>query len=410
MAEYTRPWLAPYQLDAVFNEARYAVCEATTKSGKTHACILWLVEQAMQLGPGNHVWWIAPVYGQAEIAYRRLKRGLPAAVRQANDSKLTITLANGAEIAFKSGENPDRLYGEDVYAAVLDEASRMREESWYAVRSTLTATHGRIRIIGNVKGRKNWAYRLARLAESGENPDFHYRKITAYDAVAGGVLDAAEVEDAKRTLPEHVFRELYLAEPSDDAGNPFGLAAIRAAIAPLADTAPAHWGWDLAKSVDFTAGIALDRQGHTCRFDRFQADWFATGLRIRSHTESVPALVDATGVGDPVVEDLQRYGGNFQPFKFSSTSKQQLMEGLAVAIQQREITFPDGPIVAELESFEYQFTRTGVTYSAPEGLHDDCVCALALAVACRTRNAAPNIRFLDTASRPSSPEIDTWRI
>ena len=381
-AIYQRPWLAPYQIDAVFNASRYSVCEATTKSGKTHACILWLVEQAMLGHEGMHFWWIAPVFSQCEIAYGRLKRGLPQFTRKANDSDLTITLANGAQIFFRSGENPDRLYGEDVYAAVIDEASRMREESWHAIRSTLTATHGPVRIIGNVKGRKNWAYRLARRAESGDT-DMHYSKITAYDAVEAGILSIAEVEDARAVLPAHVFRELYEAEPSDDQGNPFGIDAIQACIAPLSDEEPAWWGWDLAKSVDWTVGIGLDKHGRVCQFHRFQSDWWQTGLKIRSLSHDVPTLVDSSGVGDPPVEDLQRYGSNFEGYKFSSTSKQQLMEGLTVAIQQKEIQFPDGPIVNELEAFEYVFTRTGVKYSAPEGLHDDCVCALALAVMCR---------------------------
>jgi len=65
--------------------------------------------------------------------------------------------------------------------------------------------------------------------------------------------------------------------------------------------------------------------------------------------------------------------------KFTSQSKQQLMEGLATAIQQGIIGFPDGIIVNELEVFEYQFTANGVRYSAPSGFHDDCVMALALA-------------------------------
>ena len=65
--------------------------------------------------------------------------------------------------------------------------------------------------------------------------------------------------------------------------------------------------------------------------------------------------------------------------KFTSQSKQQLMEGLATAIQQARIGFPDGVIVNELEVFEYQFTSNGVRYSAPSGFHDDCVMALALA-------------------------------
>jgi hypothetical protein len=91
--------------------------------------------------------------------------------------------------------------------------------------------------------------------------------------------------------------------------------------------------------------------------------------------------VDATGVGDPIVERLQRMGeGHFNGFKFTPQSKQQLMEGLAVAIQNQEISFPEGPIVSELEAFEYVYTRTGVRYSAPEGVDDDCVMALALAL------------------------------
>ena len=71
----------------------------------------------------------------------------------------------------------------------------------------------------------------------------------------------------------------------------------------------------------------------------------------------------------------------FEGLKFTQSSKQQLMEGLAVAIQRREIHFPhEGPLIRELEMFEYEYTRTGVRYSAPEGAHDDCVVALALAV------------------------------
>jgi hypothetical protein len=48
-----------------------------------------------------------------------------------------------------------------------------------------------------------------------------------------------------------------------------------------------------------------------------------------------------------------------------------------------------GPLIRhELEAFEFQYTRTGVRYAAPEGLTDDAVCALALAVRARTTAAA----------------------
>ncbi len=250
---YTRPRLYPYQLEAVFCEERYAVVEASTKSGKTTACPIWLSEQALHGRTGAEFWWIAPVTQQEEIAFARLKRAIDSQLYIASETYMTVGLHNDTVIRFLSGDRPDSLYGEDVYAAVLDEASRMKEEGFHAVRSTLTFTGGRMRIVGNVNGRQNWMYRLARKVEAGE-PGMHYARITAYDAVEAGLLDAAEVEDARRQLPKAVFRELYLAEAVDDQSNPFGLEAILAALAPLSIAEPVVWGWDLAKSRDWSGG------------------------------------------------------------------------------------------------------------------------------------------------------------
>jgi len=140
------------------------------------------------------------------------------------------------------------------------------------------------------------------------------------------------------------------------------------------------WGWDLAKSQDYTVGIALCEHGSVARFHRFQKPWMDTLGEIVRLGPAKRCLIDSTGVGDPILEALQKHGPRYEGFKFTQQSKQQLMEGLAVAIQQGTITYPDGLIPGELEEFEYVYTRTGVHYSAPEGLYDDCVCALALAV------------------------------
>jgi hypothetical protein len=378
--KYTRPPLYKKQLDAIFSPERYAIVEASTKAGKTVGCIAWLFEQAFQGKDGQNFWWVAPVYNQAKIAFGRMVKAIPPQlVRHVHNGDLTVFLINGTVMSFKSGEKPDGLYGEDVYAAVIDEASRLREEAWHAVRSTLTATRGPIRLIGNVRGRKNFFYALARKAEGG-TPGMSFKRITAYDAVEAGVLDKEEIEDAKSLLPEQVFKELYLAQPSDDGGNPFGLKAIEDCVQVLSSDRPKVWGWDLAKSNDWTVGISLDQYGRVCRFERFQLPWELTFERIKKETGSIPALVDSTGVGDPIVERLQKIPGtHFEGYTFSQSSKQKLMEGLAVSIQKKEVSVLDGVMRSELEDFEYEYTRTGVRYSAPEGYHDDCVCSLALA-------------------------------
>jgi hypothetical protein len=376
-----------YPLDKDGRPARYSFIEASTKAGKTRGCIAWLSEQAIVGGrEGRNYWWVAPVHGQAQIAYKRMKRAIKKFIAKTNDTDSFIVLHNGAVIWFKSGEKPDNLYGEDVYAAVIDEGSRVRAEAWHAIRSTLTFTRGPIRVIGNVKGRKNWFYELSRKAQHGE-PGYGYYKMTAYDAVAGGVLSETEIAQAKRDLPDHVFRELYLAEPSDDGGNPFGLSHIRGCIAPMSDEMPFAVGVDFAKSVDWTVVHALDRAGNTCGHERWQAPWAITTPRVKDLVGQLPTLADRTGVGDPIVEELQQANPRLEGFLFTAPSKQELMVGLASAIQKREVTFPPGVIVDELECFEYAYTKTGVRYSAPEGYHDDCVIALALAVEQRRRLA-----------------------
>jgi hypothetical protein len=228
----------------------------------------------------------------------------------------------------------------------------------------------------------------------------HYARITAYDAIQAGVLAQSEIDDARSQLPQSVFRELYEAEPSDDEGNPFGINAIRDCLEPLhTKCKPVAWGWDLARANDWTWGIALCEHAAVCRSERWNAShypssdhddpnvdssshpeyWEVTLRRVTDLVGRTPAAVDSTGPGGPIDQALNLEHRNFEGYVFTAKSKQLLMEGLAVAIQQHEVGFPEGILQLELESFEYAYTRTGVHYSAPEGMHDDGVCALALA-------------------------------
>ena len=410
----------PKQIDAIFTPARYSVIEASTKSGKTVGCIIWLFEQALQGKIGNQYWWIAPVREQSKIAFKRLKRYLDTSLYDAHEQALEIHVrASNTIIAFKTADKPDSLYGEDVYAMVIDEATRCKEEAWIAARTTITATGGPVRVIGNVKGRRNWAYQLARRAESGE-PGWHYAKITAWDAIEAGVLDEAEVLDAKSVFRGNTaaFKELYEAEPSDDEGCPFGTAeSIGLCIANFSTETPVVWGWDLAKSVDWTVGIALDQDGRCTHLLRWQRPWNETIDQIVTLVGDRPALIDSTGLGDPVLESLQKSalaantGAHFEGFKFSSSSKQQLIEGLVVAIGNRHVRYPEGVVTNELMSFQYEYTPTGVRYSAPSGMHDDCVCALALAVEARRRFANKEWRLLefDQPSLEHEQQFDALR-
>lgn len=406
------PPMYPKQRAVFYDPARIVVCEATTKAGKTTGGLVWLMDHELFSKEAGQSIWTCPIHAQAIKVYERLVRQMTRidpkrTIWDAHEQKRTVQLGKG-RIVFFGSENYDSIYGSDYRAAVIDEASRQREEVWPAVRSTLTATRGQVRIIGNVKGRRNWAYRMARKAEQGD-PDMAYFRLTAQDAVDSGVLAAEEIEEARRQLPEAVFRELYLAQASDDEGNPFGLTYIERQIAPLSSEPPVCFGVDLARAVDYTVVIGRDRHGRVCRFDRWQGlSWEATEQRILAIIGETRTLVDSTGVGDPIVERMSKSRPWVSGIKFTSSSKQDLMQGLAVAIQQGRAWFPDGPIRHELEAFEYEYRLNSVRYSAPEGMHDDCVVALALSQAAMVAVENFNPPMVDFIGAPSRGGWRDW--
>jgi hypothetical protein len=211
-----KPNLTDYQKDILYNDARYTICEASTKVGKTFSHIWWLFEQAHESWNKenyNH-WWVAPVYSQTKIAFKRLRAKVGrTGLYKINESNLTITTPLGVVIHFKSADKPDNLFGEDVYSIVFDEAPRAKVESFYALRSTITATKGRLKMIGNFGGIANWMHQLKEKAKT--DPQYAYFKITAWDAVKAGILDEAEILQAQKDLPPKIFKSLYLAEEQE---------------------------------------------------------------------------------------------------------------------------------------------------------------------------------------------------
>lgn len=218
------PDFADYQKEFLYNPERFTIVEASTKTGKTFSMIYWIFEYAhgfqngkkvLNVKPGYNFWWVAPSYNQAKIAFNRLwARIAKSGLYSQNKSDLTITTPLGTVIAFKSADNPDALYGEDVYATVFDEFTRAKIESWFALRSTLTATKGKCKFIGNYKGNSNWGHQLGLKAKT--DPEYRYFKITAFQAVDAGILDLEEVEQARKDLPAFMFKALYLAEGDID--------------------------------------------------------------------------------------------------------------------------------------------------------------------------------------------------
>lgn len=341
--------------------------------GKSELAQIEIIYEAIK---GNSVAYITPTYQLAKTFFNKLVKTIPF---ENNKSDLTISFPNDGSVMFFTGERLDNLRGRKFHLVIIDEASFIPnlEDGWLnSIRPTLTDYKGRALFISTPKG-KNYFYSL--FMKSGES-DWQSFKFTTYD---NPYIDTAEIDDARKQLPQAVFEQEYMANAMENASNPFGSNHINECVKPISTQPVAYYGIDLAKSYDWTVIIGLDAQGNVAHFQRFQKDWLQTKQTILQLEKTKPIVIDSTGVGDAITEDLQKHFSAMHGFKYTASSKQQLMEALASAIHQKEIGFPDNEIKSELDVFEYQYTATGVRYNAPAGFHDDCVNALALANKCK---------------------------
>jgi hypothetical protein len=343
---------------------------------------------------GYPIGWFAPNYRLLDEPMRDIASMLLPVTTQFNKQDKRLFLATGGCIDFWSCDSDEPGRSRAYKTVILDEAAFIAnlKQLWDGpIRPTLTEHGGSAWFLSTPYGH-NDAMELFARGESGVDGWASFRAKT----IDNPYISKDEVENARRELPPDVFAQEYEGIPAANAGNPFGVEAL-AAIEGSCEGAGkvVAWGVDLAKSQDWTVACGLDSSGRVSELHRWQADWASTEDRLVALLGGVPAMVDSTGVGDPVVERLvAKLGASVQGFKFTAPSKQDLMRGLVAAVQAKEIRVPPCWLMNELRSFRYEYTATGVRYAAPSGMNDDGVCALALAVKRRgSASADTGFRF-----------------
>lgn len=367
------------QLSVFRSLSRFNVLEIGRRWGKTTFGIQLAIDAAID---GRVVAWFAPSYKYLAEPMRDFEKILRPLVSRIDRVEKRMELRTRGSIDFWTLEDEDSGRGRAYDLVVIDEAGFAADllNRWRsAIFPTLADRRGRAVFLGTPKGTGDF-HRLYLEAEGDESGLW---KAFRVGSAENPHIDSGEIEMARKMLPKAIFDQEMLGIPAEDGGNPFGIDAIRECVSPMPATEPEVYGVDLARSQDWTAVVGLDKEGRVCRLERWQSPWSVTRERVARMIGDAPAQIDSSGVGDPIVEDVRKVCRKAEGFKFTQQSKQQLMEGLQIAIQSREIRFPDGWLRAELEAFGFRYSGRGaVSYEATVG-HDDGVCALALAVLAR---------------------------
>lgn len=294
-----------------------------------------------------------------------------------------IELINNSHVWFKSADNPDSLRSEGLDWLWVDEGGQVKEEAWtLALRPALMDKHGIAWFTGTPKG-KNWYFMLWTRGQDPEQKDY---ESWTYGSDKNPYLDKKEIAEFARDMPKLAYEQEILGLFIEDVGSVF--RGVESCIQDsLSQPSIVHTyvaGADLAKYEDFTVIVVLDDTGHISAWDRFgDIDWVLQRKRLVHMCKRYNArlLLDSTGLGDPILDELQREEIRVEGYKFSHASKKDLIENLSMMLENHKLTYPNIPeLINELKLYQYKITPSGITgYEAPSGYHDDCVIALALA-------------------------------
>lgn len=394
-ARVTLPPLHSGQQSVWDSPARFKVLVCGRRWGKTMLGALACMVTAMR---GGRAWWVAPTYPIAGVGWnmmRRLQAQLPFTSKNEVDRRIDVEGGGWAQV--RSADNPDSLRGEGLDLVVLDECAYIKEAAWFeALRPALSDRQGKAIFISTPAGR-NWFWQLYLRGESGEDGWQSWRFPTA----SNPFIAQPEVDEAERTLPERVFHQEFLAEFLEDAGSVFRRVMDAATATPAPSGIGTFIGVDWGKHLDFTVLTVLDKTGAMVAMDRFnQIDYAVQAGRLAAMAKRYnpqAILAELNAMGEPIVEQLQRQGLPVVGFQTTNASKTGIIESLALAFEKGDIRIlPDQVLVNELQAYEMTRLPSGATrYSAPDGLHDDCVMSLALAWRARQELSAPSISVED---------------
>jgi phage terminase large subunit-like protein len=375
------------------SKARYKVLTCGRRWGKS-VLGAWQVIEAPLTGKGDG-WWVWPTTVQGRSGWRKLRSiGSQLATRipgvRIMETEKTIRFPNGYEARLRSADNPDSLRGDGPAVVVLDEASLMPERVWGEIlRPSLTDKAGEAVFVFTPKGME-WTHQLY---QRGLDPSQTDWASWNFSTLENPTLPAQELEQmqkdyAEGRIPERVWRQEILAEFLSDEGAVFRRihAAATSEETPAVPGRGYVIGVDLAKMADFTCLSVWDvLEKRQVKQDRFnEIDYIFQEQRIASlaaEYNNATLVVETNSTGEAMCERLERRGLRVVRFTTTQGSKAEAVEAFSIAIENAEAKIlGDEVLIGEMMAYERtRRANNRMSYSHPDGGHDDCVDAAWLA-------------------------------
>jgi hypothetical protein len=369
----------------IFNDNNFSVTVVAKgrRFGLTQGFAFYVINRMREgLTP---ILWVDTVYSNIDKYVNRyfIPMIKQLSIKDYKWSKTDKTLRiDNSTCDFRSADRPENMEGFGYRLMILNEAGIIlrNEYLWYnAIKPMALDYSAKIFIGGTPKG-KGLFYELYSKAK--ELDDWTCFTFSSYD---NPHIKKIDIDKLASEMPEPVMRQEIWAEFIHDDFQVFRNVStcIKGKLSDPVEGEVYYAGVDVAKHKDWTVLTIIDSTNHVVYFGRIQHhSWTLQKQWLVQNISKYNAktLIDSTGLGDVIYDDLLRAGIDIYPYRFTSESKKRLIESLMLSIDQVQITFPDIKVlIDELNEFKYEVTPNGVKYNAPNGHHDDCVISLALA-------------------------------
>ena len=345
-----------------------------------------------------------------------------------------VYFRSGSQVEWASADNPNSIRGEGCKGYVFDEFAWNEDMQavWDVVAPAVLQEQAWLVVLTSPKGGNNLAYKWWKRGldpneknymswghlKDPRNPVYvtihgQRRNLSEYErgfsTFENPYLKAKEKDIVNEIIrdmtPDMVLQEVY-ACIIDDAGKAFVNVAMQFGLVEFRET-PADnvqyvIGVDLGKKSDYTVVTVMDYDCNVqimYRWRRLSWELTEDYIEVISKRWNAPAMIDSTGSGDPILEELANRGLDVMGYDiYNNRKKEQLITRAQVKLSDGTLKFPDKhsdpenlnheppahgvlrQAYHEFDLFEKKPTGTGVIrYEAPEGENDDCVISVCLA-------------------------------
>jgi hypothetical protein len=376
------------------SEHKFGIVACGRQFGKSllaqNLMLYWLLKTPNQKGA-----WITPIYNQCKKIFQELTNAAHPIIIKQNKADLTIQFINGSTLQFLSTDNYNTIRGFSFNYMVIDECAYIKEEAINeAVLPTLTALGKKCLMISTPKS-KNWFYTYF-MRGLASNPGYIAFKGVSHD---NPYTDKNFILEQQKSLPDSIYKQEYLAEFTDAGNDVFinlDIVCINDEWGTPNRNERYYIGIDTGITNDYTVCSIQSESGKIERIIRFNGQSFEDAAKTIvtecNRWNIVGGYCETNGIGLAMYEIIKKYIKKCQPFTTTQDSKTEGVRKLIYDIQEGKVEFPSKTLMPEVynefSSYSYKISANGnISFTHPNGLHDDIVDAIMLSNLARNKQA-----------------------